>query len=299
MGLFDIFKRQKQTQSKELFAVAPIVKQMFDEAGITPQCPDENVFMTVIDGVHCSFKTILKCDDEENPNRLFIYAPFPVPVPKHIAGLMPHELNRLNENNKYESEISIKENNGEYSIFAFTDCEFEKAPTTDEVQALMIHTIDVMDNENFRSLICAIMGYATYDELEKAMIGNAQVEGNHADIQMQDGYCALRDKSNGVTSSRYSGRLLMFSTHIIEQKISQERARQLLEQQMPLLLIMQEAYNAADDIERDILRKLRYLVVQKNTASDNEADSVLGRLEAISMIEKDPYSLLSGAERPN
>ena len=52
MGLFDIFKRQTQTQSKESFVVAPIVKQMFDEAGITPQCPDKNVFLTVIDGVH-------------------------------------------------------------------------------------------------------------------------------------------------------------------------------------------------------------------------------------------------------
>lgn len=291
MGLFDIFKRQTQTQSKESFVVAPIVKQMFDETGITPQCPDKNVFLTVIDGVHCSFKTILKCN-EENQNKLFIYAPFPIPVPKHVAGLIPHELNRLNEKNNYKSEITIQENGGEYSIFAFTDCEFEKAPSTNEVRDLMIHTIDIMDNENFRTLICAIMGYATYDELEKAMINNAQVEGSQANIQMQDCYCVLRDKSNGVTSPRYAGRLLMFSTHIIEQRISQARARQLLDEQTPLLLIMQEAYNVADDVERDILRKLRYLVRYKKSDSDNDADSILGRLEAISMIEKDRYSLL-------
>lgn len=291
MGLFDIFKRQTQTQSKESFVVAPIVKQMFDETGITPQCPDKNVFLTVIDGVHCSFKTILKCN-EENQNKLFIYAPFPIPVPKHVAGLIPHELNRLNEKNNYKSEIAIQENGGEYSIFAFTDCEFEKTPSTNEVRDLMIHTIDIMDNENFRTLICAIMGYATYDELEKAMINNAQVEGSQANIQMQDGYCVLRDKSNGVTSPRYAGRLLMFSTHIIEQRISQARARQLLDEQTPLLLIMQEAYNVADDVERDILRKLLYLVRYKKSDSDNDADSILGRLEAISMIEKDRYSLL-------
>lgn len=291
MGLFDIFKRQTQTQSKESFVVAPIVKQMFDETGITPQCPDKNVFLTVIDRVHCSFKTILKCN-EENQNKLFIYAPFPIPVPKHVAGLIPHELNRLNEKNNYKSEITIQENGGEYSIFAFTDCEFEKAPSTNEVRDLLIHTIDIMDNENFRTLICAIMGYATYDELEKAMINNAQVEGSQANIQMQDGYCVLRDKSNGVTSPRYAGRLLMFSTHIIEQRISQARARQLLDEQTPLLLIMQEAYNVADDVERDILRKLLYLVRYKKSDSDNDADSILGRLEAISMIEKDRYSLL-------
>ena len=291
MGLFDIFKRQTQTQSKESFVVAPIVKQMFDETGITPQCPDKNVFLTVIDRVHCSFKTILKCN-EENQNKLFIYAPFPIPVPKHVAGLIPHELNRLNEKNNYKSEITIQENGGEYSIFAFTDCEFEKAPSTNEVRDLLIHTIDIMDNENFRTLICAIMGYATYDELEKAMINNAQVEGSQANIQMQDGYCVLRDKSNGVTSPRYAGRLLMFSTHIIEQRISQARARQLLDEQTPLLLIMQEAYNVADDVERDILRKLLYLVRYKKSDSDIDADSILGRLEAISMIEKDRYSLL-------
>lgn len=291
MVLFDILKRQKQTQSKELFAVEPIVKQMFDEAGITPQCLDKNVFLTVIDGVHCSFKTILKCD-EKNPNKLFIYAPFPVPVPKHIAGLIPHELNCLNENNKYKSKITIQENGDEYSIFAFTDCAFEKAPSTDEIKDLMIHTIDVMDNENFRSLVCAIMGYATYDELEKAMISNAQIKGNEANISMADGYRVLQDKSNGVTSPRYAGRLLMFSTHIIEQIISQERAKQLLDEQTPLLLIMQEAYNVADDIERDILRKLLYLVRYKKSDSDNDADSIFGRLEAISMIENDKYSLI-------
>ena len=291
MGLFDILKRQKQTQSKELFAVEPIVKQMFDEAGITPQCPDKNVFLAVVDGVHCSFKTILKCD-EEKPNKLFIYAPFPLPVPKHIAGLIPHELNRLNENNKYKSEITIQENGGEYSIFAFTDYEFEKEPTTDEVQVLMIHTIDIMDDENFRSLICTIMGYATYEELEKTMINNVRVDGSQANIQMQDGYCDLRDKSNGVTSPRYAGRLLMLSIHIIEQRISQARAQQLLDEQTPLLLLMQEAYNVADDVERDILRKLLYLVRHKKSDSDNDADTIMGRLEAISMIENDKCSLI-------
>lgn len=289
MGIIDIFRNIQHKKSE--YKVAAIVKQMFDEAGISPQCPDKNVFLTVIDGVHCSFRTILKCD-EENPNKLFIYAPFPIPVPKHIAGLIPHELNRLNESNQYKSEITIQENGDEYSIFAFTDCAFEKAPSTDEIKDLMIHTIDVMDNENFRSLVCAIMGYATYDELEKAMISNAQIKGNEANISMADGYRVLQDKSNGVTSPRYAGRLLMFSTHIIEQIISQERAKQLLDEQTPLLLIMQEAYNVADDIERDILRKLLYLVRYKKSDSDNDADSIFGRLEAISMIENDKYSLI-------
>lgn len=93
MGLFDRFREKSHLEVKT--NVASTVQQMFDETGITPQRPDKNIFLTVIDGVHCSFNTILKCD-EENPNKLFIYAPFSVPVPKHIAGLIPHELNRLN-----------------------------------------------------------------------------------------------------------------------------------------------------------------------------------------------------------
>ena len=289
MRLFDRFRKKLQLEVRT--NVTDIVQQMSDEAGFTPQRPDKNVFLTVIDGVHCTFKTILKCD-EENPNKLFIYAPFPVPVPKHIAGLIPHELNRLNENNLYKSEITIQENGDEYSIFSFTDCEFENTPSTDEIKDLMIHTIDVMDNENFRSLVCAIMGYATYDELEKAMISNAQIKGNEANISMADGYCTLQDKSDGVTSPRYYGRLLMLAIHIIENRISQERAQQLLNEQTPLLMIMQEAYNVADDVERDILRKLRYLALYKRTDSDDDSDSMLGRLETISMIEKDMYSLL-------
>lgn len=109
MGLFDRFREKSHLEVKT--NVASIVQQMFDEAGITPQCPDKNVFLTVIDGVHCSFKTILKCD-EENPNKLFIYAPFPIPVPKHVAGLIPHELNRLNEkiiiNQKLPSKKTVE-----------------------------------------------------------------------------------------------------------------------------------------------------------------------------------------------
>lgn len=55
---------------------------------------------------------------------------------------------------------------------------------------------------------------------------------------------------------------------------------------------VQEAYNVADDVERDILRKLRYLALYKRTDSDDDSDSMLGRLETISMIKKDMYSLL-------
>lgn len=58
MGLFDRFREMSHLEVNT--NVASIVQQMFDEAGITPQCPDKNVFLTVIDGVHCSFQNHIK-----------------------------------------------------------------------------------------------------------------------------------------------------------------------------------------------------------------------------------------------
>ena len=87
--------------------LSSIVRQMFEEAGIAPQCPDKNSFLTVIGGVHCRFRTILRCE-EKNPARLSIHASFPIPVPEHIAGVVQHELIRLNVNNKYQSKITMQ-----------------------------------------------------------------------------------------------------------------------------------------------------------------------------------------------
>lgn len=158
---------------------------MFDENGITPHRHD-NMFITVIDGVHCSYQTVLKCDCA-NPTNLFVYASFPIPIPKHVADIITLELERLNEYNQ-QVKITMQERDGEYSVFAYTDCKFEKAPTTEEVKTLMIHTIDAMDNDNFRSLACTIFGFASYKEIEKAMISNARIEVREANIQMEDGY---------------------------------------------------------------------------------------------------------------
>lgn len=56
MGLFERFRKKSQLEVRT--NVTDIVQQMFDEDGISPQCPNKDVFLTVIDGVHCSFKTI-------------------------------------------------------------------------------------------------------------------------------------------------------------------------------------------------------------------------------------------------
>lgn len=123
---------------------------------------------------------------------------------------------------------------------------------------------------------------------------NIQWEINKIKGIMSDGYNPLLDNAKNMTKARYSGRLLMLSIHIIENKISQQRAQELLRGQIPLSNIIQEAYNIANDIERDVIRKLLYLTLTKamNIGSDN--DSLLGRLEAIARIAKNIYSLLDG-----
>ncbi len=71
-----------------------------------------------------SFKTILK-NDEDNPNKFFIYAPFPNSVPKHITGLIPNELNRLNESNNYKRGFGcfiIKHRSEKVALY-ISDCD--------------------------------------------------------------------------------------------------------------------------------------------------------------------------------
>lgn len=284
MGLFDKFRRK--SHQTNAFDVAPIVQQMFDEAGIAPQCLDKNVFLTVIDGVHCSFNTVLRCGEEGSRN-LFVYAAFPIPVPKHVANLVVYEIERLNKS-AGTARIALQEGDDGYSIFAYTDHAFDTKPSVADIKKLMIYTIDVIDNANFRSLACAIMGYAAYGDLEKSMLNNASVSGNNATIRMSDGYCELNDKVSGISSVRYTGRLIKFSTHIME-----ANGYKVHEEQISWKDIVHTAYELANDQERDVIRKLCYLRTYLVTDEENEMDFIIGRMETEELMKKDIYSLLS------
>ena len=56
--MFDFFKRQRPKQTDPSSDLAKVVERMFLEYGVT-HIPVGNVFLTVIDGVHCSFQTII------------------------------------------------------------------------------------------------------------------------------------------------------------------------------------------------------------------------------------------------
>lgn len=284
MGLFDFF-RSKASKGYDL---ASIVQQMFDESGITPH-REGNIFMTEVDGTNCTFQVILRCDEKKR-NRLFIYAPFILPVPAHVANPVKLEVERLNTKNT-EATLSLREDGQGYSLFACTECIFQQEPTTAEIQKNMIHTIDAMDNDKFRSLACAIMGYVTYEELENAIKNNAKADGEHLSISMTDGYTPLRAQCS-LSSPRLGGRILMFATHIIEEHNGKRYASLLLEQQTPFGKLIQTAYNCGNDEQRDVMRKLLYLMKEKCTDHDNDNESMLGRIEALALINTDIYSLL-------
>lgn len=46
---------------------------------------------------------------------------------------------------------------GVKEIFASTYCEFETIPTSEEIRGIITQTVDLMDNENFRSSIYTLL----------------------------------------------------------------------------------------------------------------------------------------------
>lgn len=277
------------------FDLFDVIRQMFLAAGVGYEQPKPNTFVTEIGGTNCNFKTVLSCNDD-NRNKIFIYATFPITVPKYYVGMVQNELLRINNEKTYKSELTIQKVGDENTILAFTDYEFDHTPTSNEIKDLMIHTIDIMDNNNFRSIACSIFGFPTYDELEKMMLNNSHQQGNNLNISFKDGYSALHNGARDTTATRYAGRLHALALHIIKTKVSAEIAEQMLERQTPFLEIMQTAYDVANDMERDVLRKLRYLIVYKKVIDkecpDIEEDGIIGQTEAEKMIEQDIYSLL-------
>ncbi len=279
MKIFDFF-RKKQPQSDNSFDVAEIVQSMFDEAGINPNRQD-NMFMAVIDGVHCSFQTVLSCDKHS----LIIYSPFAIPVPKHVSLSVYHEVERLNGLSE-KAKIIIKETKDGCSLASMTNVEFEKAPTISEIRQLMIHNIDLMDNDKFRSLTCSIFGYASYDDIQKKMVESAVVkneESNKVLTSLTDGYTDTLKQSGNVSSPRLIGRLTVVTRQIIERESIEEYQVSLDKQ-------VQTAYNVATEIERDIIRKMRYLIATKTTENDNDAEIWLGKMDGADY--KDLYCLL-------
>ena len=284
MGIFSFLGKRKVEIN-----LAEVVQEMFDKDGIKP-ARQEGMFFTVIDGTNASYKTVLRCDGDQ----LTVYVPFVIPVPKDMAYSVRYEVNRLNQECE-DAQIIFQEKGETYELAAFSQRTFESAPTTNEIKTLMIHHVDAMDAERFRSLACAILGYATFEEVTQGMAMTDMNEERHVGLKIAGGYASLLKESGDVSAPRFIGRLLVFATQIIDTQCAQGRSLELLTAQTPFDDIVQEAYNHAEEEDRDLIRKLRYLAKAKATDTDDDDESVMGRLEAMGMLAQDKYSLLREA----
>lgn len=159
---------------------------------------------------------------------------------------------------------------------------------------MIIHNIDIMDNDNFRSLACAILGMTTYGDLENHVTENAgEIDGTGVlRNSMNSGYKSVSEEGKCLKCARVCSRLLMLSIHIITREISHDVATKYLEEQADLDTIVQCAYDKATTEERDVMRKLQYLRVEKSNEPHDDAEDMLGRLETPAIITQDIYRLL-------
>lgn len=100
------------------------------------------------------------------------------------------------------------------------------------------------------------------------------------------------DNVPNLSSARYRGRLIAYATYIINYKSDKEVAERSAKESSSNYYdrFIQEAYNIANEEERDLIRKLRFLVEQKY-GTKNE-DFVMGQKEATEIICGNPWNLL-------
>jgi len=302
MGIFNLFKGKKQKNDETNVAsqkdvrkgmsLAECVELMFRNAGIRPHV-DGNKYLTEVQARHCVFTPVLVAEG----NRLIIMVRFPAPVPEQFAYSVNYEVERINGMYR-DAEVTLSHNDdGDFTIYSMIIKEYDSvsAETADEIRRLMVHAVDVLDEDNFRSLLCSLIGHRDYSELEARMIEGNTAGGGEVRAQIPGGYAPLLKESGDISCPRFLGRLLVYATDIIEKKISKEVASDLLTRQTPFDEIVQRAYNVADENERDLLRKLRYLGKAKATDhDDDDNDFMIGRLEALDMVQGNPWTLLSG-----
>ncbi len=280
-----------QGDVEKKMSLAECVELMFRNAGIRPHI-DGNQYLAEVQARHCVFTPVLVAEG----NKLIIMVRFPAPVPEQFAYSVNYEVKRIDGMYR-DAEVSLTQNeDGEFSIYSMIIKEYDSvsAGTADEIKSLMRHAVDVIDEDNFRSLLCSLIGHRNYSELEARMIEGNTAGGGEVRAQIPGGYAPLLKESGDISCPRFLGRLLVYATDIIEKKISKDVASDLLTKQTPFDEIVQRAYDVADETERDLLRKLRYLGKAKATDHDDDNDFMIGRLEALGMIQGNPWALLSG-----
>ena len=292
MGLFDFFKNRGKVTQNGLTLEECIVK-MFASSGIKPN-RDENKFATEVEGKHCVFNVALTSIDG---NRLLVYVPFPIPVDANVAFAANYEVKRISKCSTDElpgTNIYLTEKDEGYKIAAATVKNFDvlSENTPNEIQETMIHTVDVVDDKNFASLAAAIFGYESYEEAKMNMHAKS-TGGNNVSIKLKDGYRQNLDDAPNLSDSRFAGRLMACAMNIIAKKGNDEISEQATEAiQKSFDSYIQIAYDIANEEERDLIRKLRYLAKAKNKDDTDENDFVQGKMEGLVICNDNPWDLV-------
>ena len=292
MGLFDFFKHIGNDTQKKLTLEDCIVK-MFSSAGIVPN-QEGNKFATVVEGKHCVFNVALT---NMGGNRLLVYVPFPIPVDANVAFAANYEVKRISKcsTDRFPgTNIYLTEKDEGYKIAVATIKNFDvlSENTPNEIQETMIQTVDVVDDKNFASLAAAIFGYKSYEDVKMNMQAKS-TGGNNVSIQLKDGYHELLDKTPDLSNSRYGGRLMAYAIHIINKNDNNEvaeRANEALQNSFDSFV--QVVYDIANEEERDLMRKLRFLTKAKNEDDTNEDDFDRGKMEGLIICNGNPWDLL-------
>lgn len=292
MGLFEFFKNKGKGTQKGLTLEECIVK-MFASAGIVPN-QEGNKFATVVEGKHCVFNVALTSMDG---NRLLVYVPFPIPVDANVAFAANYEVKRISKcsTDRFPgTNIYLTEKDEGYKIAVATIKDFDvlSENTPNEIQETMIHTVDVVDDKNFASLAAAIFGYESYEEAKMNMHAKS-TGGNNVSIKLKDGYNEVLGDAPNLSNSRFAGRLMACAMNIIAKKGNDEILEQATEAiQKSFDSYIQIAYDIANEEERDLIRKLRYLAKAKNKDDTDENDFVQGKMEGLVICNDNPWDLV-------
>lgn len=292
MGIFDFFKNKGKGTQKGLTLEECIVK-MFASAGIVPN-QEGNKFATVVEGKHCVFNVALTSMDG---NRLLVYVPFPIPVDANVAFAANYEVKRISKcsTDRFPgTNIYLTEKDEGYKIAVATIKDFDvlSENTPNEIQETMIHTVDVVDDKNFASLAAAIFGYESYEEAKMNMHAKS-TGGNNVSIKLKDGYSEVLGDAPNLSNSRFAGRLMACAMNIIAKNGNDEISEQATEAiQKSFDSYIQIAYDIANEEERDLIRKLRYLAKAKNKDDTDENDFVQGKMEGLVICNDNPWDLV-------
>ena len=292
MGKFDFFKHKCGYTRKGLTLEECIVK-MFASAGIVPN-QEGNKFATVVEGKHCVFNVALTSMDG---NRLLVYVPFPIPVDANVAFAANYEVKRISKcsTDRFPgTNIYLTEKDEGYKIAVATIKDFDvlSENTPNEIQETMIHTVDVVDDKNFASLAAAIFGYKSYEDVKMNMQAKS-TGGNNVSIKLKDGYSEVLGDAPNLSNSRFAGRLMACAMNIIAKKGNDEILEQATEAiQKSFDSYIQIAYDIANEEERDLIRKLRYLAKAKNKDDTDENDFVQGKMEGLVICNDNPWDLV-------